>query len=304
MAKSNVGGAQAFIRGKLGANVYSTGRDGEGFRIQIVREKAPEVANPRTIGQMEQRMFLATIGAAYKIGREIFDHSFEGRRYGQQNMNRFMSINLKAIREDFSQGSGTHFGGKPYDYAGAVIGEYQVSEGSLQQIAPAAAAEPEATANGAGVLLNIPANATADSVLDFLGIRVGGMATLVMISLMQNQITLTPENTTFTFLRIKALKAGAVALTTANLGEYFQFEAPFQPTAAINGGVLEITWSVPGNTANAIKAYAWIHSEKVNGVWQRSTTSMTIDSAVVDMDNALATYPTGTARVLNGGPVE
>lgn len=304
MAKSNVGGAQAFLRGKLGANVYSTGRNGDGVRIQIIREKAPEVANPRTIGQMEQRMFLATIGAAYKIGREIFDHSFEGRRYGQQNMNRFMSVNLKAIREDFSIGSGTHFGGKPYDYAGAVSGEYQVSEGSLQQIAPAAAVEPETTANGAGVLLNIPTNATADSVLDYLGIRVGGMATLVLISVMQNQVNLELENTTFTFLRIKALKAGTIALTTANISEYFQFEAPFTPTAAINGGILEVTWSVPGNTANAIKSYAWIHSEKVNGTWQRSTTSMKIDSAIMDMDQALLTYPLGTARVLNGGPVE
>lgn len=304
MAKSNVGGAQAFLRGKLGANVYSTGRDGEGVRIQIIREKAPEVANPRTIGQMEQRMFLATIGAAYKAGREIFDHSFEGRRYGQQNMNRFMSINLKAIREAYIAGNTTDFGGKPYDYAGAVTGKYQVSEGSLQQINPTAAIAAGLADNNATLMLPPPLENTADGWLEFLGIRVGGMATYVQIAVNKNSTSGELEGTTFTFLRIKALKAGAVELTTANFGEYFQLEAPFTPDIVIASATNQISWPVPGVKSGAVKAWAWIHSEKVNGVWQRSTTSMTIDSAVMDINDALDTYPMGTARVLNGGPVE
>lgn len=304
MAKSNVGGAQAFLRGKLGANVYSTGRNGDGIRIQIVREKAPEVANPRTIGQMEQRMFLATIGAAYKAGREIFDHSFEGRRYGQQNMNRFMSVNLKAIREAYVAGNTDIFGGKPYDYAGAVTGQYQVSEGSLQQINPTAAVAPNIGDNTATLQFIINDGETANGLLNFFGIRAGGMATLVMIAVNRNAANNTLENTTFTFLRIKALKGGDVALTAQNLNEYFQFEAPFQPDAILVAGQLQISWSIPGIAQNPVKAFAWIHSEKVNGAWQRSTTNMTIDSAVMDIDDALKTYPTGTARILNGGPVE
>ena len=61
MAKSKNGGTRAMIRGRVGSDVYSIGKDGKGARQQVVRSLAEQVANPRTQAQMFNRMIMSTV---------------------------------------------------------------------------------------------------------------------------------------------------------------------------------------------------------------------------------------------------
>ena len=66
MAKSKSGGTRSLIRGRVGSDVYSIGKDGKGQRQQVVRSLAETVANPRSQSQMFNRMVMSTV---MQIGR-------------------------------------------------------------------------------------------------------------------------------------------------------------------------------------------------------------------------------------------
>lgn len=91
MAKGNM--FQGMARGKVGDVVFSR-LNGE--QISRVRNRHPK--NPRTAAQLYQRAIMATILQAYAAGKEIFDHSFEGKEVGSGNMREFMSRNIKMLR--------------------------------------------------------------------------------------------------------------------------------------------------------------------------------------------------------------
>lgn len=91
MAKGNM--FQGMARGKVGDVVFSR-LNGE--QISRVRNRHPK--NPRTNAQLYQRAIMATIMQAYSAGKEVFNHSFEGKSVGEDNMREFMSRNLKMLR--------------------------------------------------------------------------------------------------------------------------------------------------------------------------------------------------------------
>lgn len=91
MAKGNL--FHGLGRGKVG-DVVLYRKNGE----QISRVRVRHISNPKTTAQQTQRAVMATIMQAYSAGKEIFDHSFEGKKVGAENMNRFMSVNSKALR--------------------------------------------------------------------------------------------------------------------------------------------------------------------------------------------------------------
>lgn len=65
---------------------------------QITRAKAKSVKNPRTEGQMVQRILMSTTIQAYSGMQSIVDHSFQGVPYQGRSMNRFNSLNVKNLR--------------------------------------------------------------------------------------------------------------------------------------------------------------------------------------------------------------
>lgn len=91
MAKGNM--FQGMARGKVGDVVFSR-LNGE--QISRVRNRHPR--NPRTNAQLYQRAIMATILQAYAAGKVVFNHSFEGKSVGEDNMREFMSRNLKMLR--------------------------------------------------------------------------------------------------------------------------------------------------------------------------------------------------------------
>lgn len=92
MAKGNL--LMGTLRGKLGDSVMYV-KNGE----QHYRKLRKEIYNPRTAKQLIQRAIAATILKAYGQGKEIFDHSFESKRVGGANQSRFVSLNMRRLRQ-------------------------------------------------------------------------------------------------------------------------------------------------------------------------------------------------------------
>lgn len=91
MAKGNFLTSQ--VRGKLGDVVFYR-QDGE----QVSRSRNRHPHNPKTVPQLYQRAILGTVTGVYKVGKEIFDHSFEGYSVGAHNQREFIRRNTKLLR--------------------------------------------------------------------------------------------------------------------------------------------------------------------------------------------------------------
>lgn len=82
------------LRGKRGGVVYYRAN---GQQISRARNFNP--SNPNTNKQLYQRAIMATTMQIYSAGKMIFDHAFQGKKRGNENQSRFLSVNSKLIRE-------------------------------------------------------------------------------------------------------------------------------------------------------------------------------------------------------------
>lgn len=92
MAKGNL--FLGFGRGKVGDAVFYR-TDGE----QVTRSRNAHPANPKSYKQCIQRAIAASVQRLYSVGRELFDHSFEGLKVGKANQQRFAKLNMAALRQ-------------------------------------------------------------------------------------------------------------------------------------------------------------------------------------------------------------
>lgn len=95
MAKGNLFLGKA--RGSVGSVTFSQ-LNGK----QISRAKATQVKNPKTDAQMIQRVIMNTTVQGYSGMQAIVDHSFQGVAYQGPSMNKFNSLNAKALRESYA----------------------------------------------------------------------------------------------------------------------------------------------------------------------------------------------------------
>lgn len=95
MAKGNLFLGKA--RGSVGSVTFSQ-LNGK----QISRAKATQVKNPKTDAQMIQRVIMNTTVQGYSGMQAIVDHSFQGVAYQGPSMNKFNSLNAKALREAYA----------------------------------------------------------------------------------------------------------------------------------------------------------------------------------------------------------
>lgn len=271
---------------------------------QVTKEKAEQVKNPRTLAQMRNRMVLTTSSAAYAAMKEIVDHSFQGYTYGLQNMSRFQSVNNMLLRDNIGAAT-PQFAYCNYGKAQLLPGAYQVSEGSASAISHEYNKVSVRNTSFAVEFGNLYFGNTvsADNCMKSLGIAVGELATFVAILPLSGGL-----GHRFVFLRITALKAGNVALTSENLDEYFKIESNYPSQAYFNvEGKVSIHLNI--GTVDTAAAYAWgcIHSKLNNSVWQRSSETLVLvnDGALAPSSaDALATYPVGTSYILNDGDFE
>lgn len=107
---------------------------------QVSRARNRRPSNPKSDAQIYQRAISATISQAYKAGKAIFDHAFEGRRVPSGNQQRFLSVNMRKLRAAIMADLAT--ANTPEQCAGVVVSPrstapvafaYRISEGSLIQ---------------------------------------------------------------------------------------------------------------------------------------------------------------------------
>lgn len=288
MAKSKSGGTRTYLRGRVGSDVYSIGRDSKGKKQQVVRSLAESVSNPQTSAQMRGRMILSTIAQALAVLRPIVDHSFDNVIGAQANLSEFTSRNYGLIKADIAAhpASGNTFGLVAYKEKGAKQGAYVISDG--QATIPAALVLTKAT----GIIaITLPSDAvTVAGLKSALGMTSEEYFTLVGLT--------TTGAANYERFRVNPTLADTTAITSGNIGDVFAVEGNAVASIAIAANVISITLaSVAGDCAVIVSKKAngkYIHNEAVLG-----------DGANFDApsDAVLPTYPVGNENYLNGGDI-
>ena len=288
MAKSKSGGTRTYLRGRVGSDVYSIGRDSKGKKQQVVRSLAESVSNPQTSSQMRGRMILSTIAQALAVLRPIVDHSFDNVIGAQANLSEFTSRNYGLIKADIAAhpASGNAFGLVAYKEKGAKQGAYVISDG--QATIPAALVLTKAS----GIItITLPSDAvTVAGLKSALGMTSEEYFTLVGLT--------TNGAANYERFRVNPTLTDTTAINSGNIGDVFAVEGNAVASVAIASNVITITLaSVAGDCAIIISKKAngkYIHNEAVLG-----------DGSNFDApaDAVLPTYPVGNENYLNGGDI-
>ena len=286
MAKSKLGGSRAYIRGRIGADVYSVGKDGKGTRQQVVRSLAEQVSNPRTESQMFGRMVMSTVMQAVSALQPIIDHSFDGLAKGQPSISEFIRTNYALVKADAiaHPAAENDFGLNKYQEKGAKLGTYVVSKGSVPRNA-----NLDGSDNGLSVYLGDGEKTVADFFAK-AGIDIEGYLTFVAIKADGTGV--------FARLSVKAGVAASTVISASNLTTIFEVDANAETTLSLQDGSVKMKVTGLGTKY----ASDYIISKKENGAFVHSTaTLINHGDAEFASDVALPTYPTGTQRFLNGG---
>lgn len=284
MGKSKNGGTRSMLRGRVGSDVYSVGKDSAGKRQQVVRSLAESVANPQTSAQMKGRAIMSTVMQAVSALAQIIDHSFDNVPAGQPNVSEFIRRNYALIKADVAAHPSTDntFGIVKYGEKGAKQGVYVIAAGSAYLPAAIVNAATKATLTVAGDSLTVANIKTAlglgsDEYMTFVGLTSAGAAEIARF-------------------RIGSTLTDDTVVTSSNIGDLFAIEANCTPVVAVDGMTIEI--SLPNAQGNS----AIIISKFENGAYKHNdATLLAVASPSYTFDVAIETYPVGEARLLNGG---
>lgn len=286
MAKSKAGGSRAYIRGRIGSDVYSIGKDGKGQRQQVVRSLAEAVANPRSQSQMFGRMIMSTVMQAVSAMSEIIDHSFDGIAKGQPSISEFIRRNYALIKADATAhpSSGNTFGLAKYQEKGIRVGAYEVSNGKVEL--------PEVVtvaANSISIDLT-SAGATVGGLKSALGLGANDYITIVAIADVDGFV--------FCRLRIDPSLADATVIDGTSVKTMFLTEGNKVPGIAFSNNKILIGYE----DYTSEQAQGIILSKYADDVWAHSSCTLVASQPVsYKADVALPTYPTGSEKFLNGG---
>lgn len=288
MAKAKSGGTRSFLRGRVGSDVYSIGKDAKGNKQQIVRSLAESVANPQTLAQMRGRMIMSTIMQAVSSMSAIIDHSFDNVPAGQPNVSEFIRRNYALVKADVAAhpASGNTFGLNKYGEKGIKQGAYVVAAGSAIDLAGA-------TLNGANKTLTIAlsAGATIADLRSALGIGVEDYFTALCIT--------ADGKFLYNRFHVSQSLASATEISASNINDVISLDGNVAVTLAFANNTITATFA--DFSANA----GIIVSRKENATYKHNDVVLVAPSApVYTSDDALPTYPTGTQRFLNGGGEE
>ena len=290
MAKSKSGGTRAYIRGRIGSDVYSVGKDGKGSRQQVVRSLAEQVSNPRTEAQMFGRMLMSTVMQAVSGLAPIIDHSFDGVAKGQPSISEFIRLNYALVKADATAhpASGNSFSLAKYQEKGAQVGPYVISNGSV-------AVPVCVTPNSLGFTIDLTNGTfTVGGLKEALGLSADGYFTFVFIG--------GTKGIMYCRVQLSTTLADSTELTAGNIPGLFSFEGNLQ-MEAVKDQTLNKIYVQNADLSDVDSGYALIVSEKMDGAWKHSSAKFTCDwgNYPIPADTALPTYPTGSQQFLNGG---
>lgn len=288
MAKSKSGGSRSYLRGKLGSDVYSIGKDGKGKKQQVVRALAETVANPQTTAQMRGRMIMSTVMQAQSQLTQIIDHSFDGFPAGQPSISAFIRANYALIKADVAAhpSADNTFGLVKYGEKGAKGGRYQVSDGKAQLT-------QQVGFDDTGHKFNIgylSTDKTVGALIEQLALQDGDFITCVQIN----------SDGTVDYVRLKPdlSMTPETAMSAEALGMLFSYEGTQAPTFAFSGSIPSVTINENAVSGAIIVSRKTADGYSHNKAFMLGAAGVNYSSAV-----ALPTYPLGSAKFLNGGDV-
>lgn len=288
MAKSKSGGTRAYIRGRIGSDVYSVGKNSKGEKQQVVRSLAETVANPRTESQMFGRMVMSTVMQAVSALKPIIDHSFDGFPKGQPSISEFIRRNYALVKADAiaHPATGNKFGLNQYQEKGVKEGMWVISNGSV--VVPAAF-----IAGDTDIMIQLTATtSTVGGLKAAMGLSAEGYVTWVGLD---------GDGKAFYFrARLNTTLADETALSAENVPSMFTFEGNISASATFANNIV----SLSAGSQDSFASMGMIISEKVDGAWAHSSCSLSDpEHNLTPADVALPTYPTGTEMFLNGGDI-
>ena len=288
MAKAKSGGTRSYIRGRVGADVYSIGRDSKGKKQQVVRSLAETVANPQTQSQMRGRMIMSTIMQVVAALKPIIDHAFDNVTGRQPNISEFIARNYAAIKADVASNPSANnkFGLNKYQEKGAKQGQYVISDGQAQL--PAALSLAAAT--GAITIAFGATSMTIGNLKQILSLSTDEYFTLVGLSSAGAGL--------YERFRINPTLADNTAITSDNIANVFAVEGNAAAIVAISSTNITITLSAVAGCAAVI-----ISKKTSAGYIHNEATLAGSNGFAFNADAALPTYPVGTADYLNGGDI-
>lgn len=124
MAKGNM--LLGFSRGSVGDLTFYR-RNSQ----QVARARARVVKNPKTLAQQMQRAIMRTSVEAYKILKEVCDHSWEGVAYGANSYAEFQKQNMSMLRRLAAAGGQNTKSFLPSGFNGLVAMPWVLSKGSI-----------------------------------------------------------------------------------------------------------------------------------------------------------------------------
>lgn len=298
MAKSKSGGTRSYIRGRVGADVYSIGKDAKGKKQQVVRSLAESVANPQTESQMRGRMIMSTVMQAESALSQIIDHSFDNVPNGQPSLSEFIRRNYALVKTDVAAhpASGNSFGINKYQEKGAKAGAWVIAAGSA---VPANATIHDDGYNGFAVKL--PDNITAETLTvkvlkEALGLGDGDYFTY--IALVEGKL-----NAVRCF--VPDASQNETVISEQNFASIFNVD-PINFSPKFDASKLASSHSVDIYDPTSLQdCCSIITSRKTSEGWIHNNAIMTVvtDPVSWTADVALPTYPVGAARFLNGGDI-
>lgn len=295
MAKSKNGGTRSYIRGRVGAEVYSLGKDGGGKKQQVVRSIAETVANPQTEAQMRGRMIMSTVMQAAKVFKPIIDHSFDGVPTGQPSISQFISRNYELVKADVAAhpASGNEFGLNEYQEKGAKNGKWLVSQGKAQW---PASMEVD-TVHGGIMTVFVKENPTLGYFKELIGWTEGDFYTILGLN--------SSNKLAYARFSIKPGMTDSTVLSDANIETFFDIETNGTASVAfLDQPGEQNKHSVNFNFTAPYQNGGGIFSKKTAKGYIHSTCQLDLQiTAAYTADVALPTYPQGEELFLNGGDI-
>lgn len=298
MAKSKNGGTRAYIRGRIGSDVYSIGKNGKGERQQVVRSLAETVANPRTTAQMAGRMYMSTVMQAVHGFNPIIDHSFDGFAKGQPSISEFIRRNYALVKADAvaHPASGNMFGLNKYQEKGVKRGAWVVSAGNAQYPAAVTGAN-----GGTPLAIAVGSTLTYGALKAAWGMTSEEYVTLICFHEAADYEESGAVVPFFCRLSIKENLDDATVLTAENALAAFNLEGDFTPAVRLSGE--NIMLNGDNDDESELYGQQWsIVTRKENGSFIHSECKLTTSGGrKFAADVALPTYPSSSEQYLNGG---
>ncbi len=133
MAKARF--SKGLRRGSTKTETYSTLATRKDGRIQIIKDRVSDIANPQTLSQMQQRVIFATVASAAKHMYPLISISQQGETKPEYARQLFISQNIELLKRTVGKRVGlqSHYMSAfaPKNNDQLIPNSYQVSKGSL-----------------------------------------------------------------------------------------------------------------------------------------------------------------------------